>query len=295
MTVTIPDESTLIDAATGDRLEGSVIRARAQEWAALLSSLGAQRVALQADSSIEWAVIDLACLQAGIVLTPMPTYLSASQQAAVIASLQPDIWLSDVVRDDLEVVAGLRGIHVHRHPVTEHSGVPSGCQKITFTSGSTGSPKGVCLSAQAQWDVAGDLVSRVREFCPGTPRHLCLVPLPTLLENIAGILSPLMAGGEVVIAPDALRGFSGSRLTDPLRLITLITQWKPRSLIVVPELLKGLLMACRMGWTPPASLSFIAVGGARVSSHLLRLSAQAGLPVYQGSVSYTHLTLPTKA
>ena len=64
--------------------------------------------------------------------------------------------------------------------------------------------------------------------------------------------------------------------------MTCVARWQPSSLIMVPELLKGLLMACRMGWTPPSSLSFIAVGGARVSVELLRQAARAGLPVYQG-------------
>lgn len=282
MTIVIPDQARLIDAVTECVIEGKEIRDLSAAWAELMVQYGARRIALQADSTVEWALIDLACLQAGIVLAPIPTYLSEQQQRAVIGSLQPDVWISDIPRDDLERLALVRGMHVYRHPSDADTQVPPGCQKITFTSGSTGSPKGVCLTARAQLDVANDLVERVRGFCPGTPRHLCLLPLPTLLENIAGILAPLMAGGEVIIAPDALRGFSGSRLTDPMRLLALVSKWQPGSLIVVPELLKGLLMACRMGWTPPSSLSFIAVGGARVSEELLRQAARAGLPVYQG-------------
>ena len=282
MSIVIPDQARLIDAETEHVIDGSGIRALSAAWGGVLARYGARRVALQADSTVEWALIDLACLQTGMVLAPMPTYLSDQQQRAVIDALQPDIWISDVARDDLELLVLVRGMHVYRHPSVADSQVPEGCQKITFTSGSTGSPKGVCLSAQAQLEVAGDLVGRVRDFCPDTPRHLCLLPLPTLLENIAGILAPLIAGGEVIIAPDALRGFSGSRLTDPMRLLSLVSRWQPSSLIMVPELLKGLLMACRMGWTPPSSLSFIAVGGARVSVELLRQAARAGLPVYQG-------------
>jgi long-subunit acyl-CoA synthetase (AMP-forming) len=169
--------------------------------------------------------------------------------------------------------------------------IDTATQKITFTSGSTGQPKGVCLSAATQWQVAQSLIAAVspwlqpREHAHETsplPRHLCLLPLPTLLENIAGVYAPLFAGGEVWVASAPLRGFEGSRLTDPARLLRLISAVAPKSLILVPELLQFLVHACRQGWQAPSSLQFIAVGGARVAPDLLLMAQQCGLPVFQG-------------
>jgi long-subunit acyl-CoA synthetase (AMP-forming) len=57
---------------------------------------------------------------------------------------------------------------------------------------------------------------------------------------------------------------------------------EPSSLILVPELLRVLVMAAQQGWQPPASLRFIAVGGASVAPELLARAEQLGLPVYEG-------------
>jgi long-chain acyl-CoA synthetase len=135
------------------------------------------------------------------------------------------------------------------------------------------------LSATAQLQVAKSLVSRINLEAP---RHLCLLPLPTLLENIAGIYAPLLAGGEVFITSEAARGFNGSRLENPALLLGLISKIQPQTLILVPELLQLLVHACRQGWSAPASLKFIAVGGAKVAVDLLKQAALCGLPVYQG-------------
>ena len=103
-----------------------------------------------------------------------------------------------------------------------------------------------------------------------------------LLENIAGVYAPLFAGGEVLLMPDAGRGFAGSSLANPQQLLGLISQTQPNSLILVPELLQLLVQAALKGWPVPASLQFIAVGGAKVAVDTLRQAAALQLPVYQG-------------
>ena len=156
---------------------------------------------------------------------------------------------------------------------------PNGTSKITYTSGSTGTPKGVCLSTENQIAVASALLSSIGLH---KPRHLCLLPLPTLLENIAGVYCPMLASGTVIIASDADRGFEGSRLVNPSALLNCISKAKPSCLILVPELLQVLVMASKNNWQAPSSLQFIAVGGSRVSASLLAEARGLGLPVYQG-------------
>ena len=103
-----------------------------------------------------------------------------------------------------------------------------------------------------------------------------------MLENIAGVYAPLLAGGEVLLMPDAGRGFAGSSLANPQQLLGLISQTQPHSLILVPELLQLLVQAALKGWPVPASLQFIAVGGAKVAVDTLRQAAALKLPVFQG-------------
>lgn len=94
-------------------------------------------------------------------------------------------------------------------------------------------------------------------------------------------------------------GFEGVSLTSPERMLQSISEAKPSTLILVPELLQLLVSACSQGWQPPASLLFIAVGGATVPAALIKKARDCRLPVYQGyglseCVSVNTLNTPAK-
>ena len=284
MQLNLPVSAKITELSTGIVLKSDDIQHKLAQWQTLLQRYHAQRVVLSADTCLSWVLADLACLSAGILLTPLPTYLSDLQRQHALDALQPDLWLSDRKLDeaDCRLLEAFEGLLLYQRKVSRKTDVAAETQKVTFTSGSTGNPKGVCLSARGQLDVAMALKARVETICDTTPRHLCLLPLPTLLENIAGIYAPLLAGGEVIIASDQLRGFDGSRLVNPAAMLQLINQAQPKSMILVPELLKLLIAAAAQGWQVPPSLQFIAVGGAYVSPQLLQQAAALKLPVYQG-------------
>jgi long-subunit acyl-CoA synthetase (AMP-forming) len=65
-----------------------------------------------------------------------------------------------------------------------------GTAKLTFTSGTTGTPKGVCLSADSLLRVARELDQASRT---DPQHHLALLPLAILLENL-GCYAALYAG-----------------------------------------------------------------------------------------------------
>ena len=69
--------------------------------------------------------------------------------------------------------------------------MPAHTVKITFTSGTTGTPKGVCLSAEALQRVARGLVEAMAPL--QIERHLNALPFAVLLENIAGLMAPRAA------------------------------------------------------------------------------------------------------
>lgn len=261
---------------------------RCSEW---LSDFNGSLVALHAENSIDWVIADLACQEAGLPCVPLPTFFSPDQIKQCLLNSGADIVLSDqaAFREHLSF-AELDGVHlIDKGQYASLLGwqlcgvkpgnMPEHTQKITFTSGSTGKPKGVCLSADQQWQVAQSLADIIG--IPN-PKHLCLLPLSTLLENIAGVYSPLLCGGTVFLASDAERGMQGSSRLDTQALLACISKTQPTTMILIPQLLTVLVAACEKGWQPPGSLAFVAVGGGKTSPHLLKKAHEYGLPVFQG-------------
>ena len=280
-----PDQIVLTDET--DELSYSELIHRVKEGAHWLSGLNVKVVALHGQNSIDWVILDLACQEAGIVCVPLPTFFSVDQIEHCLSKAGVDLILSDQKNFDAPIGEGfnlipleeLPSFHVWRIPDATLGVFPKETQKITFTSGSTGSPKGVCLSLKHQWQVAQSLADVIEIK---NPRHLCLLPLSTLLENIAGVYNPLLSGGSVVLVNDAARGLSGSSGLDMNRLLVCIERVQPEMMILIPQLLTVFVAACERGWQPPASLKFVAVGGGKVSPDLISTAHEYGIPVYQG-------------
>lgn len=245
-----------------------------------LAGLGAARVALSLDNGIDWVLWELALLFGGRICVPVPGFFSPAQQRHVIDSAGIDTWIGPLPAWLADAGFGERqpGIFQRRPPVAVE--VPRGTVKITYTSGTTGQPKGVCLDGEAQLAVARSLSALAR--ADGVQRHLCVLPLATLLENIAGVYAPLLAGACVVLAPLAEIGFHGASGLDPARLLDSLAAARPHSLILLPQLLQVLVGAAEHGRALPDSLRFIAVGGGRVAAQLLRRAEALGLPVFEG-------------
>jgi len=244
-------------------------------------------LAFYADNCPAWVIIDLACRVAGITLLPLPVFFSDQQlqhaikEAGVSAILhQRDDRVAQLVSPDSGNSKSLESLNlilteINQKPVP----LPKDTAKITFTSGSTGQPKGVCLSNQQQLTVADALLNATAIT---TTKHLSVLPFSTLLENIGGIYAPLLSGGSIVALPQSNLGFNGSTGFELSTLLSTISRYEPNSMILLPELLMALVGAIQQGWQPPKSLQFIAVGGSKVSPSLLQQAQNLGLPVYEG-------------
>ncbi|PKM29861.1 MAG: long-chain acyl-CoA synthetase [Gammaproteobacteria bacterium HGW-Gammaproteobacteria-11] len=247
-----------------------------EQRTALLRDSGSQVIALAMENGIDWLVWDLAILKAQRVGVPIPGFFSREQLQHVFETAGVDTLIGTLPAHSHDLQQGFslgdQGLRC-RDPVARN--LPAGTAKITFTSGSTGQPKGVCLSAEHLLRVATSL----RQACaPVEPqRHLVVLPLAVLLDNV-GVYAALLAGAAVTLPADS--GLRGNQL-DIARLLQLLRASQPHSLVLVPQLLHALLQAAKIQPLPD-SLRFVAVGGGRVAPVLLEQAATLGIPVFEG-------------
>ncbi|HWZ48350.1 MAG TPA: AMP-binding protein [Herbaspirillum sp.] len=271
------------------------------ELAALIDKL-AQRLrrykpsvlGLLADNGIDWVLADLAALQAQIPIVPLPTYFSSTQLQNTIHRAGIDLLLTErtldfPMRSDADALPeAYSTFHDSLHTIKIASGgreksalpLPPGTQKITFTSGTTDAPKGVCLSVDAMERVAHSLLAATSAGIDD--RHLCVLPLATLLENIAGVYLPLMAGATCLLPTLAEVGLTGSSGLNVVAQLAALDNLRATSAIIVPQMLTAQVAAINLGVARPRALRYLAVGGGSVSPSLLAHAHELGLPVHEG-------------
>lgn len=247
---------------------------------------GGRVLAVLADNGPEWVIADLAALQGGLVHLPLPGFFVPAQLAHALDTTGADLLLTDQPERITALGLGFdfvdvwHGLSLFRRKV-DAVRLPAGTAKVSFTSGSTGAPKGVCLSADGLMATAAALTSRLADV--PIARHLAVLPLALLLENVAGIFAPLLRGATIHLPPLQQLGWRGMAEFAPAALQQVVTETAAHSLILVPELLKAwTLYLHAQGLRASASLQFVAVGGARVDPSLLSQARAEGLPVYEG-------------
>lgn len=282
--------------------------ALAQRIASLCAVLQARRapqapVAILADNSPEWLAADLATQQLGLILVPLPLFFTAPQWAHVLKEsgasavlAPPGAPLAAFGFGDPLDCGGPLQLYQASQPSAQPA--PGATQKLTFTSGTTAAPKGVCLSTDQQWSLARALQQGVAPL--QLERHLCLLPFAVLLENIAGPYTALLSGATTICPPLAEVGLAGASQFDPQRCLDAIARYAAHSIIVLPQMLQALLAALTPDDQRAASLRFIAVGGAKVPARLLAAARARGLPVFEGyglseCCSVVALNLPGRA
>ena len=286
-----------IDRAPADRValdDGT----RAVTYGELLELIPAERRrcaalgdrhALLADNGVAWAITDLALHLGRLVSVPLPGYFTDAQLTHLLDDAGIDCLHTDDPDRARRLLPGWTACEAspatglacfqRRPDGRARPSLPPGTVKVTYTSGSTSEPKGVCLGADDLETVAASLAAAAGSL--GVRRHLCLLPLATLLENVGGVYAPLLSHATCVVPPSSATGMRYSGPDVP-RLLGCIAGAAPESLILVPELLKLLVFAAGQGWPVPPTLRYVAVGGASVPVDLLEAAEAAGLPVYEG-------------
>ena len=236
-------------------------------------------VALLADRSIELCVLDLALMECGVPVLSLPLFFTAAQREHALAQSGAQM----LVRDGSVQGATTPGAELVREVLPAHGAcgqIPARTARISYTSGSTGSAKGVCLSADNLLAVARGVVDAVGTQNVG--RHLAVLPPGVLLEDVAGCHASLLSGATYIAPSMKDVGLAAPFQPDFARMAARVAATGATSLILVPEYLSGLAACLAHTGLRLPSLTLVAVGGARVAPALLERARAVGLPVRQG-------------
>nr|WP_283938576.1 AMP-binding protein [Sphingomonas alba] len=231
-------------------------------------------VALELDHSIASALLLVAFMEAGVPVIPLSPFFNEAQRKAVLA----DAGASHVIDSCL---LGGDFVQFNAEPVrTDPAHLPAGTALISFSSGSTSEPKGVCLSRDHLVAVAVAVCNFLGRDLAG--RHLAVLPFGILLEQVAGLFASLLAGGTYLPFASSEVGLADPLRPDGAQLLKTVARERVTSLILAPEYLGSLVAAMEHSSIRLPRLNLVAVGGASVSPSLLKRATEVELPVRQG-------------
>jgi O-succinylbenzoic acid--CoA ligase len=267
--------------ATGSaRLAWSELAARVDATAARLTALGiapGDRLAAVMEPSARFVELVHASQRCGATLVPVNTRLAASERDAVLAHADPAL----VLHDEGHVVAAptpsARVVEAAREldAVAPAAGPafaafdPAAVQTILYTSGTTGTPKGVMLTHANH--AASAAAARAHLGTRADDRWLCALPLYHV-GGLSIVMRSVLDGTPLVLHAR----FDPAAVWEALRAerVTLLS--------LVPTMLHRLLEH-EAGARPPATLRAVLVGGAALAPALADRARAVGfriLPTY---------------
>jgi long-subunit acyl-CoA synthetase (AMP-forming) len=250
-------------------------------WCHHLDATDARTVAYRLPNSLDWIALDLALLRSGRTAIPIPDFFSPAQEAYALTAGGVDHYVTTgPVPDGFAAMDLVRSIRLLKAANAGTVALHQETAKVTFTSGTTGRPKGVCLSAGQMLATASAIQQALGG--EGIRQHLCALPLSLLLENVAGVYASLGNGSRIAAPALGEIGLTGSSGLDVQAFVEGQHRYRPQSLILVPQLLLALTAAAEFGLRLPDSYRFIAVGGGKIAPSLLDRAHAVGLPVYEG-------------
>lgn len=269
------------------RLSYAELTAAVQQASLQLQSLDLRSIGLYLDNGIDWIIFDLAALDAGVSVVPLPWFFSDAQIRHAIADAALDGIVFDCalppgVSASGDALPGYSDSRLQRitAPPAKGARKPRSPAKISYTSGSTGTPRGVALNVDFIAQTADSVCRAIGHL--GIETHLSILPYATLLENIAGVYAPLLLGRCVHAEASADIGLGATLGLDATKLQSSFNRVRPNSLIITPQLLDLLCVLVETAAINPDCLVFVAVGGARVAPALLKRARVLGIPAYEG-------------
>lgn len=245
-----------------------------------------QTIAILAPNSTQWVICDLALALAGKTFVPLPTFFAPKQLQHIINDAGvAHILATQETEAEAKALALPLGLPVTvieddfiTAPWPDDLSPVETSVRVIYTSGTTGAPKGVRIGAKQISTSARGLLSA--SSATQDDVYLSVLPFSLLLEQIAAICVPLLAGASVTIDPNV----AGAALQgDPRPLVQAFAVTRPTASVLVPGLLGAWVMGLQgASMTAPETLRFVAVGGAPVPDTLAQTAWTLGIPAHEG-------------
>ncbi len=277
-----PDRTVLVSAESGESWSYRDLEAAVADLVPTLEAFAPEydgTVGVLMDTRVEFVHVAFAAMRRAMTLVPLNVRLTAEELRPQAARADLDVLVCDA---DTEAL----GVEVADCPVltvddAERDGVeevwdvdsavafpsrfdPDHTLLVSFTSGTTGEPKGVRLTA-------GNLVASATAsaFRLGVaPDDRWLACLPTYhVGGLAPVVRSTLYGTTVVVQEEF----------DPEATARAVAEHDVTGVSLVPTTLSRLLDA---GWTPPDHLRTVLLGGAPAPSDLLDRCEERGVPVH---------------
>lgn len=256
----------------------SALSARVADLAARLHGAPAT-IGIGLAGGIDYVVADLAITLAGRRQVPLPFFFSAEQIAHVIE----DAGIGAVVTTDPAQFATLPHIEtiapaLSAAPKQSLPDYTGGAERVIYTSGSSGHPKGVIIGDR-QLDASLSALSAAIG-ATSKDRHLSILPLAQLLEQICGIFLPILAGAHTVFRFEATRALFGGPIAP---LTQAFDSQLPTTSLLAPAILGRWVADLKaQNRKAPDSLRFVAVGGASSPPALITAAQAQNIPCFEG-------------
>ncbi|ELY38360.1 class I adenylate-forming enzyme family protein [Natronorubrum tibetense] len=291
---TTPDATAVIDADGGESWTFGEFDRRVDIVAKRLETVLTDPESVAADTErrlgvlmetrVAFAEVYLAAMRRGITVVPLNVRETVPELESKARRTDLDAIICESGTEDLALEVANCPIVSVDEPGPERDGVTSlsshqstddtnpdpvplerdRTHLLMFTSGTSGTPKGVRLTVGNL--VASATASAFRLGVTPDDRWLCCLPMYHM-GGLAPVVRSMLYGTPVVI----------QREFDPEKTARVIRKYDISGVSLVPTMCKRLLDA---GWNPPDSLRFVLLGGAPATNEFLERCRAADVPVY---------------
>ncbi|RPF31783.1 class I adenylate-forming enzyme family protein [Streptomyces sp. TLI_185] len=254
-------------------LDNTAFLRRIRQAAAALRSRGLGRgdvVALLLPNTVDFVVVLFAAWRLGAAVTPVNPALTEPEvryqlgdaDATVVVTAEPSPLTGAVTVAELAA-----GPEDTAAPETDADALAL----LIYTSGSTGRPKGVMLDHANLAAMAGMMIGAAR--LSETDHSLLILPLFHVNGIVVGVLSPLLAGGQVTVAGR----FRAETFFDQVATV------RPTCFSAVPAIYSMLTELPDRTLPDTSSVRFAACGAAPMPAALIeRFERRYRIPILEG-------------